>query len=170
MLRGAAAFLVALSASGAGYLYSMRLALRVKKLEKILLFISQIKTEIEFTADSVSGIFASVSSGNDLSLLPFVALCLEKMSGGEDFSTAWNGALDEKESVRALKNEDVALLRSFGSSLGATDCGGQMRNCEMHSRLFRERLNCAVEDKKRLYKPTRAGGLLTGAALLIILL
>ena len=170
MLKSAAAFAIAFSISCAGYLYSKSLETRVKKLEKILLLLSQIKTAIEFTADSVETIFSSLSESEDFAALPFVSDCLERMKRGADFFSGWNEALNEKENIFPLKKEDTALLASFGSSLGATDSAGQMRNCEMHERLFEERLRGAIADKDNLSKPARTVGLLTGAVVLIICL
>ena len=99
MLRAAAVMSIALSVSFAGCLYSKRLEIRVRKLEKILLLLSQIKTAIEFTADSLEGILSSLGDTCDLSLLPFVEVCRLKMTGGADFFSAWSEALAAKENV-----------------------------------------------------------------------
>ena len=168
MLRTAAVMSIALSASFAGCLYSKRLEMRVRKLEKILLLLSQIKTAIEFTADSVEGILATLNDTCDFSLLPFAEDCRLKMAKGADFFSAWSEALAARENVFQLKKEDVSLLLSFGAALGATDSAGQMRNCEMHERLFKERLEAAIADKKTLSKPVRVVGFLAGAAVMII--
>lgn len=142
--------------------------MRVKKIEKILLLLSQIKTEIEFTAASVEEIFNSLSSSGSYSSLPFVDICRKKMHSGEDFETAWSGALSRNENTYSLKKEDVSLLCSFGAALGTTDSAGQIRNCEMHEKLFRERLDSAEAEREKLAKPAKITGALAGAAAVII--
>lgn len=153
-----------------GCLYSKRLEMRVQKIEKILIFLSQIKTAIEFTADNVEGIFSWLTTSCDFSSLPFVAICTAKMGGGASFFASWSEALSKRENVVPLKKEDVALLLSFGSALGATDSAGQIQNCEMHEKLFKERLSAAVSEKNTLSKPARVVGILTGAIVLILFL
>lgn len=167
-LRTASLFFIAFSVACAGYLYSKRLEARVKKTEKILLLLSQIKTEIEFTAASVEDIFNSLLSSGDYSSLPFIDICRKAMQNGDDFGTAWSKSLNKTESTYALKKEDVNLLFSFGSALGTTDSSGQIRNCEMHEKLFRERLNSAEAECEKLSKPARITGILAGAAAVII--
>lgn len=167
-MRLASLFLMAFSAACAGYLYSKKLEARVKKIEKILLLLSQIKTEIEFTAENIEEIFNSLSDSCDYSPLPFIDICRRKLGDGEDFSTAWLTAISSRECSFALKKEDISLLSSFGAALGKTDSAGQIRNCEMHEKLFRERLKEASEDNRRLSKPARITGILSGAAVMII--
>lgn len=168
MIKTEAAVIIAFALSCGGYLYSKRLELRVQKIEKIILLLSQIKTAIEFTADNVEGIFASLTTACDLSTLPFVDDCRKKMSCGADFFSSWSESLEKKENIFPLKKEDIALLLSFGSSLGATDSAGQIQNCEMHEGLFKERLSAAINEKNTLSKPVRVVGLLTGAMVLIL--
>ncbi len=169
-MKAASLFLIAFSSVSAGYLYSKKLEVRVKKLEKILLLLSQIKTEIEFTAASIEEIFNSLSASREYSPLPFIDSCRKKLSDGEDFSSAWSNSLNNADSIYALKKDDIGLLCSFGSALGKTDSAGQIRNCEMHEILFRERLNSALAESARLSKPAKITGVLAGAAVLIIFL
>lgn len=170
MLRNTAIYLISFSVAGAGYLYSLTFDLRVRKLEKIILFMSQIKTEIQFTADSVRNILGTILTGMDWSLLPFIRDCAEGMEKGEDVLSSWNSAISKRSNVRALKTEDIALLHSFGTSFGVTDSAGQIKNCEMHELLFREKLEAAISDKNKMSTPIKTCGILTGTALLIIFL
>lgn len=163
-----ACFFIAFSLSCAGYMYSKKLEARVKKIEKILLFLSQIKTEIEFTADNIEAIMELLSTSSELSELKFISACAEKLHSGDDFFSAWVDALNDRQNTYAFKKDDINLLLSFGSALGKTDSSGQIRNCEMHEKMFKERLKNAVEEKNRLSKPIRITGILTGAAVLII--
>lgn len=167
-MKAVAAVIIAFALASGGYLYSKKLDSRVQKFEKILIMLSQIKTSIQFTADNVEGIFSSISTSCDLSILPFVDACIAEMAEGADFYTAWSETLSKRENTVNLKKEDVALLLSFGSSLGATDSAGQMQNCELHEKLFKERLSAAREEKNTLSKPARVVGILTGTAVLIL--
>lgn len=170
MLKSAAVFLIALSAACGGWIYSSALSVRVRKIEKILLFISEIKTEIEFTSDSLKNILDSISAHGNFTLLPFIGDCVHRMRNGEDFFNAWKGSVLKRENVYALKKGDTALLISFGASLGRTDSAGQIRNCELHEKLFKDKLSSAQEEKKTLSRPARGIGFMAAAALLIIFL
>lgn len=167
-MKQAALFFIGFSVACAGYLYSLKLENRVKKIEKILLFISRIKTDIEYTAENAEAIFESLSQSSELSELSFIEVCCKSLKNGENFAAAWSTSLNKKENVRYLKKDDVSLLRSFGTSFGATDLSGQMRNCEMHEKLFKERLCAASEEKKAFAKPAKITGLLCGIAVMII--
>lgn len=168
MLKQAALFFMGFAVACAGYLYSLRLETRVRKIEKILLFLSQIKTNLEFTAENAESIFSILSKRQELTSLPFVGDCFMNMKNGDSFSSAWNNSINCTENVRCLKKDDVALLRSFGASFGITDLSGQMRNCEMHEKLFHERLTLAEEERKAFSKPVKITGLLCGIAVMII--
>ncbi len=167
-MRTVSAFLIAFSFCGAGYLFSKKLDLRVKKLEKIILMISEIKTEIEFSAQNINDIIDSLITKGDFGLLPFLNNLKEILSDGENFDFAWKKSLTVKENIGGLKKEDVELLLSFGSSLGKTDSSGQMNNCEMHIRFFEEKLKNAVNEKKMLSRPAKGIGFACSLTVLIL--
>ncbi len=170
MLRAAALFLIALSVACAGWTYSAALELRVRKIEKILLFISEMKTEMDFTSDSIENILDSISVHGDFKILPFVDECRRRMRNGEDFFNAWKASVLKRENVYALKKEDTSLLASFGTSVGRTDSAGQIRNCELHEKLLKDKLIAAQEEKRTFSRPARGIGLMAGAAVMIIFL
>ena len=103
----------------------------------------------------------------------FDAFC-DQLSAGATAAEAWNGAVDacagNDAGFAALSGEDRALLCSFSSALGATDCKAQRENGE----LLLSGLSGAAADasaqaagKSRV---VRAMGVLTGAAVAILLL
>lgn len=150
-----------------GYFISKQLEQRIKKLEKIYVLFSDISSRIEFTADSVTDIFNSLSFSENYSALPFVDRCKNQLQQGDDFVTAWTCSLDDGN-TSGLKKDDIDVLISFGSSFGTTDVSGQISNCEIHKKLIESKIQSAQEDYKVYSKPAKGIGVLAGIALFII--
>jgi stage III sporulation protein AB len=159
--------LIAVSFACAGMRISSSFSQRVKMLRSVCLFLSGIKTSVEFSLESGADIIerlAPVYSAD----LPFVALCREKLDEGSSFFDAWSCALSRKESTKALKKDDISLLMSFGKSFGTTDIDGQKSNCDIHIQLIKANLIKAENDVKLYRRPAAAIGVLCGAAVYIL--
>lgn len=167
-MRYIASFFLALCFSMAGQFAAKQLELRILKLEKLYVLFSDISSRIEFTADSASDIFSSLTQTDNYELLPFVGDCKQRLITGEDFNSAWQSSLGKRENVAGLKKEDVSVLLSFGASFGTTDVTGQLSNCEIHKKLIEAKIKSAEREFNMYSKPARGIGILAGAAVLIL--
>ena len=167
-MRYAAAFLIAGCFFMAGRQVSGKLEIRIEKLEKIYVLLSDIKSRIEFTADCAADIFSSLSESHSYDALAFVKDCALRLSQGESFDSAWKTAVSKKENVSGLKKEDISLLFSFGGGFGTTDTTGQLSNCEIHKKLIEEKIAAAHKDFNMYSRPAKGIGLLAGVAVLIL--
>ncbi len=156
---------VAFCVSFLGQYISKQLEMRIIKLEKIYVLLSDISSRIEFTADSVTDIFSSLSVGENYGVLPFVKDCETRLLHGEDFDSAWLSSL---KNLQGLRKEDIEVLISFGASFGTTDIAGQKSNCEIHKKLIESKLQSAQADFKMYSKPAKGIGMLVGIAIFIL--
>lgn len=127
-------------------------------------FISAVKSEIEFNRKPVTEILKEAEQKEFLKRLPFVSLCITFLDKGEDFKTAWKKALLEKGGASALAKEDIDLVSSFGLQLGTTDVNGQVNLCNLYLNLFGEKLKEAAEYEKKYGKLYTQAGAFIGAA------
>ena len=160
--------LIALCFSLMGFSVSYRLENRISKLEKIGVFLSDIKSRIQFTADCAADVFSSLNSTGNYTILPFVRDCATKLQNGESFDLSWQYAVSQKNNILGLKKEDVAILLSFGAAFGVTDTAGQISNCEVHEKLIEAKLGLAKKDFSLYSKPAKGIGVLAGLAVVIL--
>ena len=166
-MKQAALFMIALSVAAAGIGISSRFGERVKMLKSVCLFISAIKTEVEFSLESAVEIFERLSPVYS-SDLPFVGACRDMLQNGESFEKAWAQSVMISDNTKSLKDEDIQLLLSFGKSFGTTDVSGQTANCDIHIRFFQQNLQKADNEMKLYRKPAAALGILSGAGIYIL--
>lgn len=160
--------LIAISLSLAGYSASRCLEVRIAKLEKISVLLSDIKSRIEFTADCVTDIFCALNKSENYITLPFIKECADRLASGDSFDFVWRKALAQKENISGLKKEDIDVLLSFGASFGTTDVTGQLSNCEIHTKLIETKILSARKDYSLYSKPAKGIGVLAGVAVIIL--
>lgn len=168
-MRQIALLLTAFAVACFGITVSEKFCERVRMLKSVCLFLGGIRTEIEFSLESAADIFERLAPiySDDL---PFCSACREKLLKGTSFADAWNGSLADRENTKALKKEDISLLISFGKSFGTTDIDGQKANCDMHVQLIKSNLVKAENEMKLYRRPAAAIGILSGAAVYILLM
>lgn len=167
-MKFVAVIMMAFCFSMMGCFVSSQLELRISRLEKICVFLSDVKSRIQFTADCAADIFCSLNNTANYDLLPFVGDCTKGLQNGESFDFCWKSSLMKKKNISGLKKEDIAILFSFGASFGTTDVAGQLSNCEIHKKLVEAKLNCAKKDFELYSKPAKGIGVLTGIAIVIL--
>ncbi len=161
-------FSIFLCFSLTGIFFSKQIEMRIQKLEKIYLLLSEISSRIEYTSECIGNILSSLSREKGYDILPFVKECSFALAKGESFDLSWQKALNDYHNTRALKKEDIAILLSFGSGFGKSDVSGQISNCEIHKKMTESKLKSAKEDFLKYSKPLRYIGVLAGVATVIL--
>ena len=104
----------------AGYSESLRLKLRVARLEGFLRFLQAAETEIRFSGEPIGRILEKHGDS-----FAFLKECRMYMEEGEPFEAAWERSM-KKAAASGFSGEDVLRLREFGSGWGVTDTQGQI--------------------------------------------
>ena len=159
--------LIAFVCAGFGLKTASNYSGRVRMLRSACLFLSGIRTEIEFSLENAAGIFEHLAPHYSDSL-PFCTENKENIKAGKSFYESWHISLMNKENTKSLKSDDIALLDSFGRNFGTSDLDGQMANCDMHIQLIKSNLQKAENEMKLYSKPAAAVGFLCGAAVYIL--
>ncbi len=142
--------------------------MRVRMLEKVQLMLSAAENSVSYLRATSCELVSALAGNPELKMLGFLDNCLERMRSGEDFRSAWLNSV--KSDVRYLKQEDKALLISFGSFFGITDAEGQIANCRMHIKLAAARLNEAAEARDRYASLSCGMGIVCGVGAIIVLI
>lgn len=138
-------------------------------LEKILVMLSLVENEITFLNRPADEIFFVLKNNNELKKLKFISACSDYLKKSDDFSVAWNKALNNRFNVQFLKNDDISILRSFGEGFGSTDTDGQISNCRLHRKMIEAKINEARQKKDSCASLSCGLGVLSGIGVFIIL-
>ena len=87
-----------------------------------------------------------------------------------DFSQTWSLQVENFKQQSSLNCGDIELLKSFGNKLGTTDCFHQTQLCEEYIKRFEERCEYEKSKLSEKLRLCKAGGVVCGLALLILLL
>lgn len=124
-------------------LYS-RLKKRKAFLGEILLFLSDVKIEIEYISLPLCEVLKKIQYSGICSNLGFIGDCLCKIDEGEDFCSAWNESVNLSQ--LPMKKEEREKLAELGSFLGASDLNGQVSMLSLFYETFSAYCKRADED------------------------
>ncbi len=141
---------------------------RIKTLECIVLMIKNIKAQISYTRIPLTDIIENLVSVEEYKSLKFLNMIRNDISKGKTFSKSWKKAVKAFVGINGFKNEDAALLISFGETLGGTDINSQIENCETYINLLSLKLEQLKKNSKSKEKIYNSMGILA-AALIVIL-
>lgn len=169
-LLGSALILGATSMVGwqvaAGY------ARRPSQLRDLQTALAVLQTEIEYAATPLPEALGAAALAAGGSVAPLFLGTAERLAQGqgETAGDAMRQAVSELEGATALAPQDLAVLLALASVLGATGRADQVR----HLQLARERLAGeevrARDERQRYERVAKYLGVLSGAALVLIML
>ncbi len=149
-------------------LYALGLSRRVGELEKSISYVIALADELKYTLAPIDRIVARLAGRGEYADLSFVGGCARRCSGGLRFEQAFEQALlDEKT---ALKQDDILTLLPLAQVLGAVDIEGQLSALALSRSLLDQRLEQAREERRTYSRLYSTLGLLSGAAIAIVLL
>ncbi len=160
--------LVWLTLTYAGFAASLRLKKRKSCLSQVLLFLSAVKVEIEFTLLPLCDIIDNLLKENVCGELDFLFCVREKTEGGMSFKQAWESSV--RESSLPIKHEEREKLLSLGALLGTSDCKGQKAVLSLYGEFFGAYCQAAQSACERYSKMYMLSGFLSGAFVFIIFL
>ena len=156
------------SVISSGIMMSLRLKKRCIFLSEILLFISQINIEIEFVNRPMLEILEKIQSGEGCRNLDFLALCLENIHFGEDFSYSWKKGI--RDSCLPMKNEEKDKLENLGGMLGTSDSSGQKAILSLYKSYFADFYEAALQAYEKYAKMYVTLSVVTGMGFFILII
>lgn len=149
-----------------GQLLRLQFKGRVEYLEKTILMIEIIQTQLSFVNSDITSLLIMLCENRSLNKLVFIKKCKELINNDIPFEKAWEESI--KSFSSSLSNNDKSILISFGSQLGKSDLQGQINNCLLHKQRLEFQLNNAQSQMKKYGNLCFRLGCLSGILMMII--
>ena len=131
--------------------------------------LEDISIQIRFQALTVCELLNSLCQNEQFNKLEFLQLTKINLSKSMSFSDAWLKSIDEWQN-NTLRQEDLNLLKSIGTSLGNSDIEGQLCTIELHKENLDRLITTSIEEREKKGKLYRSLGILSGTFISIMLI
>lgn len=148
-----------------GIAISLHFKKREEILEKTLLFIKNIKTDLSYSNLPLGAIIEKYAKNEYFSSPDFLSLCLNKIKDEEDIPDAW------KESVEAEKlfsKREKEKLISLGMFLGSSGLDEQLNMLELYENYFQDFYSKAHENTQKYSKTAIITGTFLGFGIFVL--
>ncbi len=163
---------VTASSSLLGIYYSFHETYRINDLNEMKKALTILKSEIQFSGSALSEAFLNVA---ERILNPVSDIFLEMskklaQKNGRSVDTLWTETLEEKKAQTYLSTEDIALLSSFGKTLGYLDKTMQLNSIELTIDSIEKKIDMLSQTKNKTKRMYQSLGVLGGLLVAIILI
>lgn len=149
-----------------GFSKSKQFSKRLTSLKNIKSSLNIFKAKIEFTYEPIKDIFNEISKivyKNKENIFKTFCSNLEN----KDITVAWNEAIEITD--EGLNLDDKEVLFMLGKMLGKTDKSGQISEIELVNNFLNKQIEDAEERKSKNEKMYKTLGVVSGLAIVIIL-
>lgn len=158
------------SSTSIGFLLSNRYINRVEELKSISKLINILQNKIKFTRKPLKEIFNDLSKIEDNENIKSIFLKVSQNLDNHKLTETWNNMVEEEKGCLSLKDEDINLLKTLGSTLGKSDVDGQMSEINLFTELLKIQIQKAEKEKDKNTKMYKSLGTIIGLAIVIILI
>ncbi len=148
-----------------GIIKSLKFTRSEQELKDIILMLDKLKTQIEYSHDTVKEIMQSLSE--DFPKLSFLKDTYNLMCDKYSFKTAWTRAI--KERGLSLKRDDIQLVCKLGDIIGAYDAQTQIKEIKVTEKFLNASLNAYTQETKEKSRLYQSLGVLGGLMLVMII-
>lgn len=172
MLKLIGSLIVIASTGIMGFYYGDIFYRRVKQLTSIQYAINLLEAEIVFTSTPLSEAFKNVANKTKEPINKIFEYLSMRLMDKEvtDVQSAFFEALKKNKGELYFNKEEVEVLASFMSALGASDVEGQKKNFNITSKKLESLEKLAEESRRKNEKLFRYLGVCTGMLIVIILI
>lgn len=152
-----------------GNLMSKKYINRVKELIQIKLALNILKSKIKFTHIPLKDIFEQIyKNTEEKNIKEFWKNTIKELNKNSEIEMAWRSAIKGTETN--LNKEDLNILLDMGKLLGKTDIDGQVSNLEIASSFIDNQIEKAEVEKQKNSKLYKTLGVVSGLAIIIVLI
>lgn len=158
--------IIAFLSSYIGIIISNKYKNRVYELKEIKKALSIFETKIKYTYEPIPDIFKEISKN----LKPNIGQIFENASIKMENNTAkyaFNQAIEESSS--SMNKEDLEVIKGLSKLLGKTDIDGQVNQIVLTNKFIDAQIEKAQIEYEKNAKMYRTLGVISGLALIIIL-
>ena len=144
------------------------LSKKVLEIEAAIALLGHFHDRLRYLSPTMTGLIESACAAEGTGNIPYLTGCRERMGRGLPFPDSWKAAVAAHPG--ALGREETGLLAALGDVLGATDLESQLAAVAYTRQQLELRLDIARQYRDRHHKLYGTLGVLTGIAIVIILI
>ena len=163
-------FMIFGASTSIGILISSKYKNRVSDLREMKNALNMFETKMRYTYEPIPEIFRQISENfknNTSNIANIFKMASENMKY-KPAGDAWNLALDVCSTN--MNKEDIKTLKSLNKLLGKTDVEGQLSEIELTTSFLDIQITQAIKEKEKNEKLYKTLGMITGIAIVIILI
>ena len=159
--------LIFLAVSGVGILIAGKYKGRVKELREMKKGLNMLETKIKFTYEPLPEIFQEIANTLEQQIGNIFRTASIKMNQ-ESAKQAWEDSIEIANTN--MKVEDLEILKGLGKLLGKTALEGQVSEIELTNSFLDTQIQKAQKECEKNEKLYKTLGMVTGLALVILLI
>lgn len=167
VIKGVILFLIFASSTLAGIVIAKSYKNRVIDLEEMKNALNMLETKMRFTYEPIPEIFKEISQNMKSSVSNIFIQAANNMKD-QTAGIAWSVALDSSQTN--MKEEDITVLKRLNKLLGKTDIEGQISEIELTNHFLEKQIEKAREEQEKNEKLYKTLGMITGLAIVIVLM
>ena len=152
-----------------GFLLSKRYTDRLNELTDLCVLINILQNKIKFMQLPLKEIFEQIGNISLKTNLKNIFLKCSLTLKNMKLEDSWKEAIKQERAFLNLKNEDVEILNTLGSTLGKSDIDGQMNEINEFKERLNNQIKQAEEEKKKNSKMYKTLGTIGGLVIVILL-
>lgn len=155
-----------------GILISKRYSSRVDEIQDLITALEILESRLNYTYDTIPDAFSFVGKHMRSSAKKIFEIASRKLQIEKSFtaSEVFQSTIDEEKVFLSLNENDIEVLKGLSVSLGQVDLESQVKNIRLIGRTLLGQLEEAKGEKNKNFKLCRNMGILTGLAIVIILM
>ena len=155
-----------------GFLISKRYSSRVEEIQDLITALEILESRLNYTYDTMPDAFAFVGKHMRSSARKIFEISSKKLQIEKSFtaSEVFESTVDEEKAFLNLNDNDIEILKGLSVSLGQVDLESQVKNIRLIVRTLLGQLDEAKSEKNKNFKLCRNMGIMTGLAIVIILM
>lgn len=155
-----------------GILVSKRYSNRVDEIQDLITALELLESRLNYTYDTIPDAFGFVGKHMRSSAKKIFEIASQKLQIEKSFSASevFESTIDEEKAFLSLNENDIEVLKSLAVSLGQVDLEGQVKNIRLIGKTLLGQLDEAKAEKNKNFRLCRNMGILTGLAIVIILM
>lgn len=172
ILKIIGSLLVMTATSAIGFALARDCSRRPRQLRELQGILQMFENEISFLSNILTDAFLKIYASASSEVAEFFKATIDNLKAyeGINASEAWEKAVNDNIKRTALNKEDESILVSFGKMLGNSDLEGQIKNIRLTLTQLKLQEQKAEESRKKNESMYKNLGILSGLAVVIILL
>lgn len=172
LFKLAGCIIVIISCTFLGFMLSFECKKRPQQLRELQVLLQMLENQIGYLSDVLIDAFEKISRNGTSQACIFFNKSAEilKKDGSMGASQAWELSVRQNIRKTSLNREDEEILIAFGKILGSSDIEGQIKNIRLVMEQLKLQEVKAEENRRSYEKMYRSLGVLSGVALVILLI